>query len=310
MVARWLLSWRRGLELREGRTCVRMRCFAWYLSVALTFMGALAVPAQSAAPLSNDAVIAMVQGGLDKEVVIAKIRQVSQVSFQLEVDDLLELKKASVPQEVISAMLDRSSASPWGHSSIPSASTPGAIGGDPWAGAREDLGIEFIKVALLMPSGATPIKLLRGEMTSSGFLAYRLQFMDYPGLKARARTTERRPTLLVRSASPVTGGHYFFAKLEADEDDGIRSLKVSSARNRLKATFGGSDRSYLEPDHDWVVEFDVVEESPETWRVTPRVDLEPGEYGFYIDPRTMHLLSDRGGPQSQQEGGLFDFGVD
>lgn len=292
------------------RTATRRACCSFTLLLVFSLPGLC----EETAALTNDSIVMMTNAGLSIDLVIAKIRQAPRVDFKVEVDDLVQLKGARVPEEVIKVMLERSSATRWGQSAAAGAATSGAapivVTGDPWGGVREDLGIEFIKVALEVSGGTIPIKLLRGEMTTSGFMGYRLQFMDYPGLKARARTTERRPSLLVRSSSPVTGGHYFLAKLEADEDDSVRSLKVSSAKNRLKAAFGGSDRSFFEPDHDWVVEFAAVEESSEVWRVTPKQDLEPGEYGWYIDPRTMTLLSERSGLQSQQEGGLFDFGVD
>ncbi|MCB1056006.1 MAG: hypothetical protein KDD11_10925, partial [Acidobacteria bacterium] len=147
--------------------------------------------------------------------------------------------------------------------------------------------------------GNRPLQILRGEISSTGFSAFRVLFMDYPGSHARVRTRDQRASLLIQSQTPLTGGRFFFARLDADEDDGVRSLKISSAKNRFKAGFGGSSRSIAEPDQDWVLPFNAVEESPGIWRVRSEVVLEPGEYGWYVDLGT--------GPQ---QNGLFSFGVD
>lgn len=54
--------------------------------------------------------------------------------------------------------------------------------------------------------------------------------MNYPGLRARVRTTDLRPSLLVRSAEPIEGGRFFLVRLEADDDDRCRSLELGSLK--------------------------------------------------------------------------------
>lgn len=249
--------------------------------------------------LSNESVATMVQAGLGADLVIAKIRQAPAVSFQLEIEDLMALKQQKVPETVIQAMLERATAPP------PSAAPPPALGGP--AGSanafdsqlefqREDLGIDVIRVALAKGENLERIRILRGELSTvaMGMAA----FMDYPGLKARVRTTERRPVLMIKSTTPLTGSRYFLARLDVDDDDGVRSLKVSSYKGRLKAAFGNS-RSFMEPDHDWVFEWSAEDTGNDVWKVIPAVDLEPGEYGWYADFGA-----------GAQQSGIFDFGVD
>jgi hypothetical protein len=47
------------------------------------------------------------------------------------------------------------------------------------------------------------------------------------------------------------------------------------------------------PDNDWTVPFEVKQLQPGLWRMDPKNNLKPGEYGVW-------------GPSSE----LYDFGVD
>lgn len=262
--------------------------------------GALAGPlaGEETKPFTNESVVALVQAGLGNDLVIAKIRQAPKVSFQLEVEDLMALKQQKVAEEVIRAMLDRTApaASPLaGGSNTGAGGTPNAFESQ-LEYQREELGMEVIRVALAKGDSLERIRILRGEMSTvaMGMAA----FMDYPGLEARVRTAERRPVLMIKSTTPLTGGRYFLVRLDVDDDDGVRSLKVSSSKGRFKAMFGNS-RSWMEPDHDWAFEWSAEDTGNDVWKVTPTVDLEPGEYGWYADFGT-------GG----QGSGIFDFGID
>lgn len=255
---------------------------------------------EEAKPLSNESVVTMVKAGLGTDLVIAKIRQAPAVGFQLEVDDLVALKQQKVPETVIQAMLERTTAPP------PAAAAPPLAPGGPTGSSnafesqlefqREELGIDVIRVALAKGDSLERIRILRGELSTvaMGMAA----FMDYPGLKARVRTAERRPPLMVKSTTPLTGSRYFLVRLDVDDDDGVRSLKVSSYKGRLKAMFGNS-RTAMEPDHDWVFEWSAEDTGNDVWKVVPKVDLEPGEYGWYADFGA-----------GAQQNGIFDFGID
>jgi len=255
-----------------------MRQLVW---IAVLLLLVLSPPLLAEEALTNEGVLKMISLGLGDEVVVAKIKEAPRVAFHLEVDDLVALREAGVSQAVIGAMLERTKPV-----------TPPA----PLMPAN--LGMEVVSVSLKGADGETPVSLIRGDMSSAGFGPYRNMFMNYPGLKARTRTHDRRPVLLVTSESAITGGHYFLAKLDVDDDDGVRSLKISSAKSGLRAAFG-SDRGLMAPDEDWVVPFEAVEESPGLWRVTAKKDLQPGEYGWYVNLGA-----------GIQGAGLFDFGVD
>ncbi|HEX4961639.1 MAG TPA: hypothetical protein VF173_12420 [Thermoanaerobaculia bacterium] len=159
------------------------------------------------------------------------------------------------------------------------------------------LGVSTIEVSLKAGEKTIPLAISRGDRSKAGFLVWGNDFMNYPGLHAKVRISEKRPSLLIRSDVTPMWGHYSIGKLDVDKKNGVRSLKISSNRQDFRAAFkGGMSQS---PDTDWTVPFEVAEEGEGLWRVTPKEALPPGEYGWYVDPFT-----------GFQGGGLFDFGVD
>ena len=73
--------------------------------------------------------------------------------------------------------------------------------------------------------------------------------------------------------------HVFIIKTDPDPKKNKRSFKVTV------------DSVWSYPDEDWTVPYDFTEEEPDVWRLTPKADLVPGEYGLF-------------------DGQLYDFGVD
>lgn len=137
--------------------------------------------------------------------------------------------------------------------------------------------------------------------------------MNYPGLRSSIRTHDKRPVLLVHCSSGAAVGHYYVAKLDTDKRHGVRSLKIGKAVSRTTRPGGR-----FAPDEDWIVPFEVKEESSGTWSVVLQRDLPPGEYGFYINLETTLMGNSAiqgvttSVPQQTcfQEGGIFDFGID
>jgi len=244
-------------------------------------------------PLTNEDVAQIVQLGLGDQVVMAKIKQAHQVNFRLDTEALGSLKKAGVSAAVIQAMLERTSRPP--------SPTPPAAPGPTLDPSLGGMLAEKISVRLVTSEGEHLLRLSKGQMSTTGF-GWAFTYMDYPGLSARVRTTDPGLHLLVRADGQIEGGRYFLAKLDRDEDDVCRSLKIGSVKQR----FSFKSKKAMQPDKDWVVPYDVSEAEPGIWRIQPRRRLEAGEYGFYIDPQllTMYFHFDT------QSGGIFDFGVD
>ncbi|MCB1057980.1 MAG: hypothetical protein KDD11_20970, partial [Acidobacteria bacterium] len=84
----------------------RLRFFV--LGVAVLMASASAVLAADA--LTNDDVVQMVGLGLGEDLIIAKINQAPEVSFELEVNDLVGLREKGVSERIVQEMLTRSTA--------------------------------------------------------------------------------------------------------------------------------------------------------------------------------------------------------
>ncbi|MFN3413233.1 MAG: hypothetical protein ACK42L_04140 [Thermoanaerobaculum sp.] len=225
---------------------------------------------------------------LGDEVVIAKINQAKEVNFQLDTDSLVKLKEQGVSKAVIEAMLKRATqVREQPPSAVPGSAGAGTAGG---AAANAD---EF--VMLRTKDGEFRLQSVLGSESVTYAVVTMLTFLDFPGVKAEVRTTDRRPTLVVRSAKNPKG-RVFLVKCEPDNDDNVRSVKLGKA-----GMF--SQKSWSSPDSDWTVAYDYKELGNNVWEIVPKVELKPGEYGLLFRGGLAGVL---GGT----EGELFDFGVD
>jgi hypothetical protein len=245
------------------------------------------------APLANADVVKLCKLDLGDEVVVAKINQARAVDFKLDTDSLVALKQEGVSKGVITAMLSRTSAPP-AHSG-PAAGSARGIGGSPGTlpAGLQNAGDEG--VLLRTAPGEVRLQSVQGDLSTTWAYVVTLTFLDFPGLRAEARITDRRPTIVVRgSKSPR--GRVFLAKCESNKKDNDRSVKVGKAKMF-------SQKSWSTPDNDWTVDFDTKELPDNTWELTPKQDLKPGEYGVLFRGGFYGIL---GGTQGE----LFDFGVD
>jgi hypothetical protein len=246
-----------------------------------------AAPAATEPPLTNADVVKLCKLGLGDEVVIAKINQAREVDFKLDTDSLVALKQEGVSKAVIEAMLKRTSPAQ------PQASAGAAAGTQAGAGSGAFGAEEF--VLLRTSQGETRMQSVLGDISTTYAYVAMLTFLDFPGTKAELRTTDRRPTIVVR-ISKNPRGRVFLVKCDPDEDDKTRSVKVGKAK-----MFAA--KSWSTPDSDWTVEVDIQEMPNNTWELRPKKDLEPGEYGVLFRGGFAGML----GPQQAE---LFDFGVD
>jgi hypothetical protein len=253
------------------------------LAVAVLWLGKPAPSQPSAAKpgalegaLTNADVVKLCRTGLSEEVIVAKINQAPRVAFTLETDDLIQLKQQRVSDAIVAAMLSRSQ-----RAHVEPTPETGFM---PGLGPGFMHGADKAEVRLATKEGEFPLKSLVGSLSHTYAYVKFLNFMDYPGLAAKLRTHDRRPSVLIASESDPRS-RYFFVRTEVNEKDGDRSVKIGSGGLfRMKAT--------NQPDSDWTLPFQTTEEKPGIWRIVLAHELEPGEYGIFRD------------------GSLFDFGVD
>lgn len=238
--------------------------FASLLSVATQTSAAPPTAPVQELPLANGDVIKLSKLQLGDEVILAKIKQAKSVAFDLTTDGLIQLKQAAVSGKVISAMLERSTAK---QSSSIAASSRDNASNDGDAGQEVRLVVDDQEISL--PSN-------RGDLSATGMWPVVFTFLDYPGRSARTRIQNVRPTLLVRSAHDPKS-YYYLARLDVnDEEDNNRSLKIEQKASGFSAT------TRVVPAGRWHVEYDASEAEVGVWSITPRHDLEPGEYGVVV----------------------------
>jgi hypothetical protein len=287
----------------------------WLLAAACGVASAQPA-AGSEPPLTNANVVALSRMRLGDAVVIAKINQAPVIAFDLSTDGIARLQSRGVSRDVIGAMLARmtppgqapppppdyaTAPAPPGYATTPAApvdATPPAYATTPAAPAYAPPPSmpayaqppAWPAVGLRTREGELPLAGQRGYLSATYvFVAY-LSFVNYPGVAARVQTHERRPALIARlnydPRDPRGGNPAFLVKLDPDRGDNKRSLKIGK---------GGSfvaNGSYGAPDEDWTIPYDAQQEAPGVWRIVPRADLAPGEYGLYVS--NLALLYDFG----------------
>jgi hypothetical protein len=269
--------------MSRSPTILSIISIAWLIFAVSNLASAQAPPvpiastARATPAMTNDDVVKMTKMGFGNDVIEAKIRQVTSVDFRLEVEDLSKLKTAGVSQTVVAAMLQRATTkteTPRGAQFTP----PGMPAMGYGATITTELGdVKLITKDLgdakLQPSG--------GSMSMTNAFVTLLTYMNYAGLKSDARTHDRRPTLLIESGKSPNG-RLFYVSADSDRRNGVRSVKVKAYANSLV------------PDSDNQVDCDVTSEREGEWKLTPKKDLRPGEYGLFVQPQFP----------------LYDFGID
>ena len=102
-------------------------------------------------------------------------------------------------------------------------------------------------------------------------------FLDFPGLRAEQKITERKPIIIVQSKKSPRG-RIFLVKCESNKRTNNRSVKLGRA-----GLFAHG--SWSSPDSDWTVDCDTKQTNEETWEITPKKKLDPGDYGIlFKDP--------------------------
>lgn len=246
------------------------------LGLLLVVFALGALPARAGETLTNGDVITLVEMGLGEEVVIAKIKQAEAVAFELEIDDIAELKDRGVTGPVIAAMLERSTARTPAPPAPPAAAEP-----------------DRPEVTLETQSGGIALTGMYGHYSMTHAFVAVLAFMNYEGTASAVRTTDARPEFLVATGKNPRG-IFFVVKAEVDEDDGVRSVKAGQMTMY-------NMQSFLKPDEDWTLAYEAEEIERGLWKLTLDEDLPPGEYGVW---------KAAGHDATAMNAYLFDFAID
>lgn len=270
--------------------------------------------AQQDETMTNSEVILLVKAGLNKSIIIDKIRA-SKTSFDLSTDALISLKQANVPDDVVTAMLEAKSGktSSSGSSNTTTGGGAVSVGGDPNdPKSPHGYGIYLYeekdgvrKMTQLSPSVSAQ------NRTGGGFTASITPFglgkvktkANLPGTTAALQIKDTTPVfyfyldaksggLNTSSGIPSTPNEFTLIKFNVRSDN--REVTISKA-NAYGAKGGLSD--------EYVMPFDAESVGEGVFKITPKSSLKNGEYGFY-------LINSGGSNTSAAVGAkFFDFGV-
>lgn len=258
--------------------------------------------------LTNDEVISLSKAGLSNSIIVDKIRA-SKSKFDLSTDALIKLKQAGISDDIVGAML----AAKTGTSPSTTASATGTIAaGDPndpmsphgyglYLFEEKD-GVR--KMTQLVPNVSAQNR-TGGLFTSS--LTYGIGKIktkaNLPGTAAKLQLKDTAPVfyfyldtksggLNTSSGVPSTPNEFTLVRFNIRSDN----REVTIAKGNAFGMKGGLSDEY-------VVAFDAQDTGNGIFKVTPKVTLKNGEYGFY-------LINSGGSNAGAAVGAkFFDFGV-
>jgi hypothetical protein len=245
----------------------------------------------------------MVKAGLSEDLVIAALRKENK-KFDLGAQDMLQLKKAGISDNIIKVMLDPS---------VPVASPvvlpTGGVGGirAPRAsGATPDAGVSEAAIAaninnpdaphdsgIYIFSGNKMIELERAapQGTKTGVLGHVLTYgivkgktkAVLPGPRASIRISEERPTIYFyfEDKSAALGKTGFGAQTVSNPNQ-FALLKLEQKKDSREVVIGtvGFASSSTGSESKEEIAFKSEKIRPGVYRVIPTANMEPGEYCF------------------------------
>jgi len=266
--------------------------------------------------LTNQNVITMTKAGLGSAIIASKIHS-SKTQFNLSTDELLRLKRERVPDDIIKAMLEASSTESARVSNAGAGDAAKMDANDPLA--QHEAGIYLLEekngqkqLLQLEPSISSQSK-SGGFFTSAmtyGIAKIKSKAVLANG-NARLQIEKQRPVFYfyfevknsglsnsgnVYTSSSTSPSEFVLVKLEAKKSG--RELVVGQAN--MFGTQSGTLDKYARP-------FDYEKIAPGVFKVTPRIDLADGEYGFFYGGSTP--LATYGYFGANVSPKIFDFGI-
>lgn len=256
--------------------------------VALVFAMLVNLPLSEveAESLNNDSIVTLVRAGLGEDAVVAKIRS-SDGQYDTSVEGLVRLKKAKVPNQIITAMIERSSKKSEESKPV-------------WMNEARDPMLPHTPGLYILTDRSESAKMIPVKATTSrqtksgGFWSYALTggiaSMSFKAIVPRAhaqiQSGEVKPIFYfffdqavgpepsAFSASATITTPTEFALVRFDEKKDHREKKVG------KFNITGPKSGLAEKDK---IPFTYSEIRSGVFEVIPVNDLPPGEYGFVTD---------------------------
>jgi hypothetical protein len=279
-----------------------MRILKYFVTLLCVLLASFAWSQELNKRLSNQNIIEMVSLGLSDEVIIAKIRRVSEsdgLKFDTSVDGLKTLKAANVSDAVIKVMINPAPPP----APVVAAATTISI----------DPNLPPPEVGVYWKDGANFI-LIQGQAISSAKAGGRAgSFFTYGMRGQHWDATLNGPT----SNNHVKDRHplfYFYVPDGTDASDYvlIKLEKKSDRREFQIGSFGGvsGGKSGVKKDKEVIFKSEHV--GIRIYKITLDGDLKPGEYAFFMGTGTQSSMSS--GRVSSSSGGsaagrVYDFSI-
>ena len=262
-------------------------------------------PIAASETITVETIISLVRAGLGAETIIAKINS-SAGSYDTSTASLIRLKQAGAPDPVIAAMLNRSK-TPLLASGVANNASPDPL--QPHSPGIYLLG--RAPAARMMRIDAT----VSNQMKTSGALGFAFSYglasmkmkTVIPNAAARASSTERRPTFYFYfdQAGPLASVSQFGSSFSpmASSPNEFSLIRFDQKRDHREAAIGSYSMGGVKTgvSDKARVTFTYDDVAPGVFKVTPTVDLQPGQYGF--------VSSAGAGTGMGIVARIFDFGV-
>lgn len=265
-----------------------------------------ATPA-AAETLNNATVIQLVQAGIGNEAVIAKIKS-TDGNYALGTDDLIALKTAGVPGDVIAAMISGKAA--------PQTTAAAMSVTDINPMTPHPSGLYLIDTAANRVNRIDPT--VSNQAKTGGIFGYALT-MGIASMSVKVAITGDAARVVSPSAKP---SFYFFFDASNPQTANIASswsagsaqtvsspseftlIKLMEKKDRREArvgsmNIGGAKSGVMDSDRI-AFDYEMVREG--VYKVTPKQPLVPGQYGF------IYALTG-GGTGGAMTARIFDFAV-
>ena len=236
-----------------------MRARASFRLLAVIALLTCSLPVANAAadePFTNVDVVTLTELGMEEAIIVGKIQQAPEVTFQLETDDLVALKEQGVAAGGIAAMLARVTVDQAGAAAAAGVASPSRA-----------------EVTMVTDEGEFQLLGNAGNYSTTYAVITVLAFMDYHGDEASIRTEDTTPSFTVATEHNPTSA-YYLCRAEQDDDEEKRSVKAGQI-----GMWG--TQSVMRPDPDWSLDYDATEVEPGIWQLEPEEPLVPGEYAIW-----------------------------
>lgn len=256
--------------------------------------------------MTNTEVISLAKAGLNSSLIIGKIRS-SKTSFDLSTDSLIKLKQAGVSDDIVAAMLEAKSGRP-----IASAAAPSAVAGDP----NDPLSKHGYGIYLFQEIGGqkkmTQVKPSISAQNRTGGLFTSQMTYGIGKVKTKANLAGRSSALQVKETMPTfyfyldtsTGGMNTSSGIPSDPKE-FTLVRFNQRSDNREVTIGKSNafggKGGL--SDEYVVAYTTTDLGNGAFKITPSVDLKPGEYAFYL------VNSGNSNASAAVGSKFFDFGV-